>query len=308
MLEASATRKTPQGSSGWEIAAANDAKIAAKAHVEYLIKINKLPNPNTDRLRALLDQGANPNLVRKGYTALHLATIKGYLEWVKVLLQYGGDLKIRTKDLEHTVLHLATLAMRQGHCLFGSRMVDFLLDQGADPNIPNVVGHTLLHELIRVAALFKTAPYNLDLIRWQIGNLMKRGVSTELKNLGGHTPLSYAIASGLNKIAIVLLENGSKPDTVDSKGRTPLHLAVASDKVSTELVRRLIKAGASINQEDMQKCSPLLAAARYEARGEIIGILLDCGAVCEFEDAAAMKRIRHVKAWRKFKGNFFNSG
>lgn len=214
---------------------------------------------------------------------------------------------MRTEDLEHTVLHLATLAMRQGHCLFGSRMVEFLLAQGADPNIPNVVGHTLLHELIRVAALSKTAPYTLDLIHWQVGNLMKRGVSTELKNIGGHTPLSYAILSGLNKIAVVLLENVSRPDTVDYKGRTPLHLAVASNKVSTELVRRLIKAGASINQEDMQKCSPLLVAARYEVRGEIIGLLLDCGADCEFEDAAALKRIRHVKTWRKLKRNLFNS-
>lgn len=79
VLEASATRKTPKDGPGWENAAAYNAKIAAKAHVEYLIKINKLPNPSTDRLRALLDQGANPNLVRKGYTALHLATIKGYI-------------------------------------------------------------------------------------------------------------------------------------------------------------------------------------------------------------------------------------
>ncbi|KAJ5619468.1 hypothetical protein N7510_003452 [Penicillium lagena] len=130
----------------------------------------------------------------------------------------------------------------------------------------------------------------------------------QLKNLGGHTPLSYAIMSRLEKIATLLLENGSRSDTVDYKGRTPLHLAVASDKVSTELVRRLIEAGASVNQEDMQKCSPLFVAAGNKVRGEVIGLLLDCGADCEFEDAAVMRRIRHAKAWRKFNGKHFKFG
>jgi ankyrin repeat protein len=266
-----------------------------------MIQLNKLPRPSTDRLRTLLDEGANPNILHRGYTALHLAAIKGYMEWVQILLQYGADMKIRTGQDAHTVLHLATLKMRQGYLLLGSKIIEFLLDQGADPNLPNVVGHTLLHELVRVAAYQKTAPYAWQLIRWQVRSLMKRGVCTELKNLEGHTPLSYAIIKRHKRMAALLLENGSRPDTLDYKGRTPLHLAVASDKVSTEFVRRLIKAGASVNQEDMQKHTPLFVAARNKVRDEVIGLLLDSGADCEFEDAAVMRRIRRVKFWRKLK-------
>ncbi|KAJ5660554.1 hypothetical protein N7507_007005 [Penicillium longicatenatum] len=240
------------------------AEKEVKAHAEYLIEINRLPRPSADRLRALLDAGANPNILHNGYTALHLATMKGYIEWVTILLQYGADIKIRTEKHENSVLHLAASEMCQG-----------------------------------------AEPYILDLVRWLVGNLMKRGVSAEHKNLGGHTPLSYAITLRLGKMATFLLESGSRPDTIDFKGRTPLHLAVTSGKVSAEFVGRLIKSGASVNQEDMHKHSPLFVAASSNVRGEVINLLLDCGADCEFEDAVVMRRIQRVKYWRKIKIRLF---
>ncbi len=229
------------------------------------------------------------------------------MEWVTILLQYGADMKIRTEKHENSVLHLAASEMCQGYYLLGSKMVNLFLDQGADPNLRNVFGRTLLHEMVRAAACHKTEPYALDLIRWHVGNLMKRGVSTEHKNLGGHTPLSYAIKLRLGRMATLLLESGSRPDTVDFQGRTPLHLAVTSDKVSAEFVGRLIKAGASVNQEDIEKHSPLFVAASNNVRGEVINLLLDCGADCEFEDAVVMRRIRRVKYWRRVKKTLFKS-
>lgn len=115
----------------------------------------------------------------------------------------------------------------------------------------------------------------------------------------GLTPLSYAIGLGAESIATLLLEGGARPDT-HLLGRTPLHIAIEFEKVSIDFMKRLIDAGAPIDQEDIDKHTPLFEAAN-DMRPEIMGLLLDSGAKCEFDDPEVMKRIRFLMRWRKLK-------
>ena len=78
---------------------------------------------------ACLELGADPNVVNdKGFTPLHAAAYGDQVESVAALLAAGADVSRLTKDgRRYTALHYAAL---NGY----SRVVELLLDYGADPH------------------------------------------------------------------------------------------------------------------------------------------------------------------------------
>jgi ankyrin repeat protein len=80
--------------------------------------------------KLLLSRGANVNAKTKnGLTALHAAAEKGYVEVVKVLLEYNADVNSKSKDeYGRTALHFAS---KGGH----EQIVTVLLEHGSDINI-----------------------------------------------------------------------------------------------------------------------------------------------------------------------------
>ena len=89
--------------------------------------------------RRLIDTGeANVNGDRdqNGWTALHMASIKGYLEISELLTSSGADVNIRGRH-GSTALHYAS---SNGHL----EIVQLLLCQGADASIRDNGGRTAL--------------------------------------------------------------------------------------------------------------------------------------------------------------------
>uniref|UniRef100_A0A8C6SFM7 Ankyrin repeat protein n=1 Tax=Neogobius melanostomus TaxID=47308 RepID=A0A8C6SFM7_9GOBI len=73
---------------------------------------------------------------QNGYTPLHIAAKKNQMEIATVLLQYGAETNIQTKQ-GVTPLHLAS---QEGH------IVNFLLQNGASVNAKTKNGYTPLHQ------------------------------------------------------------------------------------------------------------------------------------------------------------------
>ena len=89
--------------------------------------------------RRLIDTGeANVNGDRNqyGYTALHEASMYGYLEISELLTSSGADVNIRN-SIGNTALHYASMNGRL-------EIVQLLLCQGADISFRNVHGNTAL--------------------------------------------------------------------------------------------------------------------------------------------------------------------
>ncbi len=107
-----------------------------------------------------------------------------------------------------TPLHLA--------CFFGHLdAVDFLIDSGADVNVPadNESAVRPLHSA--------AAGGDADIV----GLLLRDGASVNARQTGGHSALHAAAAAGNTMMTRRLLEHGADPDLADDDGRTPVDLA-----------------------------------------------------------------------------------
>ena len=95
---------------------------------------------NVDALQKLIRAGVKVNTLKHAYgrTPLHIASMHGKVEIVRLLLKYEPDVNIIDKR-KNTPLLLAT---QNGHI----EVVRLLLDANANPNIQNYRGFSPLFE------------------------------------------------------------------------------------------------------------------------------------------------------------------
>jgi ankyrin repeat protein len=131
------------------------------------------------------------------------------------------------------------------------KIVEILVDAGAEVNIQDRLGRTPLHS----AALRG----HVEVVKI----LLATGkVDLELKDFGGRTALSWAAGEGHLAVVQELLATGIVDvDTKDGADRTPLMFAAAHGK--SEMVEELIATGlADVNAKDRKGRTPLMHAAK----------------------------------------------
>jgi ankyrin repeat protein len=85
------------------------------------------------------------------------------------------------------------------------------------------------------------------------------------------TPLHWAAHNGQTTIARMLISNGTDADTLDTWGRTPLHVGIWN----REVAELLIESGADVDAVDRFGNTPLHLAVRYR---DVVELLLSHGA------------------------------
>ncbi len=148
------------------------------------------------------------------------------------------DEKSKTTALEHAVRN----ANRQ--------MVQLFISSGADVNLQNAAGETVLMMLDSDA----TSDLAWDLIN--------AGAKLNTVDQGGNTPL-MEVASGDNvDVLKTLLDAGAQVQTKNKEGQTALMMAAEEGLVNN--VRALILAGADINAVDAKGRNALHYACEYD--------------------------------------------
>ena len=143
-----------------------------------------------------------------------------------------------------------------------------LLQAGADPNIRDVDGDTPLHAALK-------DPASEDKHLATVSSLISHGARLDLPDKqSGRTPLSLAVASNKIKTAERLLEERVHPNTTDKEGNTTLHLAAAR---SSAVTQQLLLAGASPHIRNPKDHTPLHQAA-MNGKADAAARLLDAGA------------------------------
>ena len=226
---------------------------------------------NNERVvQILLDRGANPNERNNdGDTALMIAIRYGKLDVIDDLLIagsfFGGEdiYNVQNSDLYLELMMISTSGYRLDivQYLLEEEVIDvnaqneigvtalmvasmynatgiagYLLEMGADPNIPDQDGNTALMPAV-------TGPNKIEIVN----ALLEAGADPNIPNEDGNTALMPAV-TGPNKIEIVnaLLEAGADPNIPDQDGNTALMSAVTGpDKI--EIVDALLEAGADPN-------------------------------------------------------------
>jgi ankyrin repeat protein len=146
---------------------------------------------------------ANNVLRGNGYTALTVAARDGHQETIEVLLRGGADINGNEDGVPLVMAaHLSQW-----------KVVDFLLEQGADPNAANSPGDTAL--------MIAVADGRSSVVR----SLLAKGANVNKPNQQGATPLSYAAQGKHPEIVETLLAAGANQDARDSAGKTPAQRA-----------------------------------------------------------------------------------
>ena len=139
-------------------------------------------------------------------------------------------------------------------------VVTFLLDHGADPNIPNKNGLTPLeHACGRDKAN--------ALVLAQL--LLAKGALVNATNAGTIEPLDWAITTDNLELVKLLLDHGALIQES--------YLATAADRGDTDIAETLIAAGADVNAKDKGGNTALHAAA-WSGHEDIVKLLLSHGA------------------------------
>jgi ankyrin repeat protein len=226
------------------------------------------------KLQALLQEGANPNAVSLGYSALMAAALNGSAEEMEVLIQHGADVHYRNGD-SITAFWLAVP---------DEEKTRLLLAHGAKTDVRSREGNTVLVKLAispGSAALMqlliekgcdprKAGPHNDVMCNAagsgdtaMVGLLLRYGVSVNDTSATGDYPVNAATNFRTFGTLKMLVDNGANVN-VSSKtavlplliGITPLMwAAISNDKPSFYY---LLQHGADANAKSPRGYTPLM--------------------------------------------------
>ena len=191
--------------------------------------------------KLLLSAGAAVNAWKGNEQALHIATERGDLQMMELLLAHKATLEVRSKV---TPLHRAAATGQ----LEAARM---LLAHGAKVDARDRSNETPLHEAARHG--------HAQMARL----LLQHGADIHAKSSGAEA-LEYAVWQGKVDVAQVLLDHkaDSSPDSHGSFGRF-LHVAVNLGNV--DMVRLLLNHRIAIEADDVNWRTPLHCAVEKNA-------------------------------------------
>jgi len=218
--------------------------------------------------------------LEEGKTPLMLAAQYGRRDTVNALVEHGSDVNARTTKDDLTALMLAA---KEGH----KGTVKALLDRNADANICDAYGWTALH----FAASWGRKDTAVILIV-EGGALVNSMPRKKLSGGGGTTPLIVAVKGQQVEVVAVLLEHGGNPAQNDeATGRNVMAYAAAEGL--TSVVKCLIEHNVDINMRDSRGMTPLMLAV-INGHAETIRLLLSACADIKLMDAENKTALDHA--------------
>jgi len=224
---------------------------------------------SVDAVRAVVEHGADVNHVASGYrawtwtaehistteqplartaslnyTALILASEKGYPDIVAYLLEKGADPKMKNVKGDTAL----SVAAEQGH----AKIVAMLLDTGIDPDegqqrIPSFTARAVIG--------IKAQEQNTPLSKAVQGGhteaakvLVEKGADPNVRGFAGKTALFWAVERGYADEVTLLLDHNADPNVSNKAGLTPLMEAAKDGR--TDLVRALVAHQADLDAKE----------------------------------------------------------
>lgn len=239
-------------------------------------------------------------LIKQNYEAIDIESKSGdtplghackrdeFFAFAAVLIENGADIRFAAKPSGNTPLHIAATYESK-------KIVQLLLDNGADMEAENSSGETPLHLaasqgslsslelLLRRGALINAqdkkgyTAIGLAAINDQVASLeclIRRGDASIDQFVAGSTELMHASARGNLKAVSSLLGCGAEINMKDDKQESALFKAISKKK--TDVAIFLMENGAGAGEGNSVDITPLLLAASLECT-EIAKELIDRG-------------------------------
>ena len=151
-------------------------------------------------------------------------------------------------------------------------VAEFLLQQGGRVDILGTEGLTLLQMSINLDCFERG-----DMVH-AVSFLLSHDADVNFRGSDLSTPLHHA-TTGDSEIVELLLESGADTNSLDDKGRSPLHMTLTQGDEAQirDITQLLLEFGANVNTQDNAGATPLLEAA-YRCYVDISQILLQYNA------------------------------
>uniref|UniRef100_A0A3P8ZYZ7 Ankyrin 2 n=1 Tax=Esox lucius TaxID=8010 RepID=A0A3P8ZYZ7_ESOLU len=224
---------------------------------------------------------------QKGNTALHIASLAGQAEVVKILVKRGAEINSQSQN-GFTPLYMAA---QENHI----DVVRYLLESGGNQSTATEVSKPARRQRLRAkmlptsttskqAVCFAPSIYVAMVCLW-ITNLSLPSLPPACPSLpqDGFTPLAIALQQGHNQVVSVLLENDTK-----GKVRLPaLHIAARKDDTKSAALllqndhNADVQSKMMVNRTTESGFTPLHIAAHY-GNVNVATLLLNRGAAVDF--------------------------
>ena len=195
------------------------------------------------------------------FNSLAWAVGNGQLELLQLLLERGGDPRLKFGAHKDSLLHLAT---GERACDKSRELIAALANDATriKLNERNQDGHTPVHAAARSGCVPA------------LEALLAQGAKLDSVDHFGMTALHHAADSGRAAAVEWLLAHGLDAQAVENDQWTALHWASASGHA--DVVALLLDAGAACDVVDREGWSPLHAAARFGHQAVVETLLARC--------------------------------
>lgn len=263
----------------------NKVDINAVNRKGYTALMFACQNGHTSTVEVLVSKGADMNVIAKnGVTALMIAYEEGHEKIMDLLYKNGANPKllfgknvgplaqtsaphptglealVRDRCSSTGLKSVKTQAIIDACKTGQTKVVQALLNSGADPNITNAEGDTPL-----AFAVLNGHTETVELLL----SLPVKSVNVASKNK--YVPLMCACQMGYTKIVELLVWNGANVNFANIHGQTSLMLACINGH--TEIVRVLLNNGANVNIAAGNGDTALMTSC-YHGHIEIVKLLL----------------------------------
>ncbi|KAB5577943.1 ankyrin repeat-containing domain protein [Coniochaeta sp. 2T2.1] len=223
-------------------------------------------------VRALLDNGADPNFVGLQGTPLRYAVSAGRIDITRLLIEKGADLN--HEKIDPPILTVALNSWRFDTGEARLEMVRLLIDKGAKLDVVDEDGETPL-----VRAVCTRDEDKIPLVAYLLGK------DVDVNGLSGprkETALHYAVRMQDTDLVKLLVEKGAEVNPTlhaDNDMGSPLHMAVWN----TDMTKLLLENKADVTVTN-DKVASVLIMATLANHIESVQMLLDHNAPLEDED------------------------
>ena len=263
-------------------------------------------NDHEDTVNALVSKGASLQagpFIRK--SPLRAAVRCGHMNMVSLFIENGATmgenpsileaafssqnaklvemvLDKMSRDQQQLVIKTSLKDYLSPQYNISSAICNLLLRRGADINLCNSMGESLLH-----IAAHEGFPDIAEL-------LLDNGMDPNIKASNGFTPLHWAIFRGNLIIVELLLERGASIDAQSGAGETVLHTCVQHNP-HNDILTYLIECGVLLNQSDFQGRTSLHLAAQRGLSEAVIS-MVEKGADIHAKDHQGWIPLQHAAA------------
>jgi ankyrin repeat protein len=194
-------------------------------------------------------------------TPFMAAAAEGHVGVVKMLLPHMGGHYLDNRDYEgKTALHYAS---ETGH----EAMVALLMSQGAEADITNQYGETLL--------MLGAVGGHLGVVKMLLQHMGGQGL--DQTDYEGRTALYCAVWGGHEEMVAFLMSQGAQLEITDQTGMTPFIMAACNGHVGVVKMLLHHMGGLRLSEADIYGRTALHHAAQ-KGHGEILAFLLSQGA------------------------------